>query len=82
MAIPYKLTVNGFECQWQINHLAPHFLFTLLLPTMRSTAAASQLENAVRVVNVSGDAAFLTGPKELDLQSPNLEYARGAMACW
>ncbi|KAL9006476.1 MAG: hypothetical protein Q9188_000784 [Gyalolechia gomerana] len=36
----------------------------------------------VRMVNVSSDAAFVNGPKELDLANPNLESAHGAMACW
>ncbi|KAL8718519.1 MAG: hypothetical protein Q9225_004349 [Loekoesia sp. 1 TL-2023] len=82
MALPYKLTANGFETYWQTNHLAPHLLFTLLLPMMRSTAAASKSRHAVRVINVASDATFLNGPKELDLVNPNLESARGAMTCW
>ncbi|KAL8842405.1 MAG: hypothetical protein Q9170_000533 [Blastenia crenularia] len=82
MAVPYKLTVDGFETHWQINHLAPHLLFTTLLPLMRSTAKTSKSRHAVRLVNVSSDAAFLNGPKELDLVKPNLDYARGALACW
>lgn len=82
MAVPYELTANGFEMHWQINHLGPHLLFTSLLPIMLSTAASCQPGQAVRVVNVSGTAAFLNGPKELDLVDPNLKSARGAMACW
>lgn len=82
MAVPYKLTVNGFETQWQTNHLAPHLLFTSVLPVMRSTASVSDSKHMVRMVNVSSDATFVNGPKELDLANPNLESAHGAMACW
>lgn len=82
MAVPYKLTMNGFETHWQINHLSSHLLFTLLLPVLRSTAAASLEKHAVRVVNVSSDAAFTNGPKALDLVNPDLQSDRGPMACW
>lgn len=82
MAVPFKLTTDGFETQWQTNHLAPFFLVKCLLPILQSTAAASTSPSRVRVVNVSSDAALFTAPKEMDLTHPNLENINGAMAGW
>ena len=82
MAVPFKLTTDGFETQWQTNHLAPFFLVNTLLPLLESTAAASTSKSRVRVVNVSSDAALLTAPKTLDLEHPNLEYVTGPMSGW
>lgn len=82
MAVPFKLTTDGFETQWQTNHLAPFFLVKCLLPILESTAAASPLKSRVRIVNVSSDAALMTAPKELDLAHPNLENVKGATAGW
>ena len=83
MAVPFKLTPDGFETQWQTNHLA-HFLLTkTLLPILESTAASSSSKNRVRIINVSSDAALLPStPKQLDLANPNLEYVTGAMNGW
>ena len=82
MAVPFKLTTDGFETQWQTNHLAPFFLVKTLLPLLESTAAASTSKSRVRVVNVSSDAALLTAPKTLDLEHPNLEHVTGPMSGW
>ncbi|KAL9127326.1 MAG: hypothetical protein Q9175_007759 [Cornicularia normoerica] len=83
MAVPYKLTADGFETQWQTNHLAPFLLVKNLLPILESTAASSSSEHRVRIINVSSDAALLPpSPKQLDLARPNLEYVTGAMNEW
>lgn len=83
MAVPFKLTVDGFETQWQTNHLA-HFLLTKeLLPLLESTAASSGSKTRVRIVNLSADAAILPpAPKQLDFARPNLEYETGALSGW
>ena len=48
MMCPYKKTEDGYECQFQTNHLA-HFLFTLyLLPKLKSSA-----DPEARIINVS-----------------------------
>ncbi|KAK4692854.1 hypothetical protein P7C71_g4435, partial [Lecanoromycetidae sp. Uapishka_2] len=82
MAVSFKLTTDGFETQWQTNHLAPFFLVNCLLPILESTAASTSARSRVRIVNVSSDAAFMTAPKEMDLAHPNLENVKGAMAGW
>ena len=82
MAVPFKLTNDGFETQWQTNYLAPFYLITCLLPILKSTAAASASKSRVRIVNVSGEAAFVMGIKEIDFERPNLEYLSGPMPGW
>lgn len=83
MAVPFKLTTDGFETQWQTNHLAPFLLTKTLLPILESTAASSGTKSRVRIVNVSSDAAVLPPtPKQLDLARPNLEYVTGFMNLW
>ena len=81
MAVPFRLTPDGFETHWQTNHLA-HFLLTnTLLPLLLSTAASSNSDTRVRIVNVAADAAiFPPAPKQLDLERPNLEYVTGPMS--
>lgn len=78
-AVPFQLTTNGFEIQWQTNYLAPHLFFRSLLPLLRSTAATSP-KDRVRVIDVSSDGAFTYGPKEVNYNNPNLESLTGVMA--
>lgn len=83
MAVPFKLTTDGFETQWQTNHLAAFLLTKILLPILESTAASSSSKNRVRIINVAVDAALIPlTPKQLDLAHPNLEYVTGAMNGW
>lgn len=84
MAVPFELSKDGFELQWQTNYLAP-FLFTnSLLPCLERAARGTSSISRVRIVNVSSIAAFNSAPKngQLDLKRPNLEYLTGAMAPW
>lgn len=82
MAVPYKLTVDGFETQWQTNYLAPHLLFVSLLPVLQSTAAKSFLKTRVRVVNVSSDIISLA-PKVIEYSDVNMPNAKGPpTAAW
>ena len=80
MAPPFQLTEDGFETQWQTNFLAGHLLFKSLLPVLQRTAADSGSKGRVRVVNVTSDAAFSMGPKELTPNDPNLGSLEGTMA--
>jgi retinol dehydrogenase-12 len=52
MATPYKMTEDGYEEQWQTNHLAHWVLTSHLLPTLLATAK-SQEPGVVRIVNLS-----------------------------
>lgn len=82
MAVPYKLTVNGFETQWQTNYLAPHLLFLSLLPILQSASAKSSLNTRVRVVNVSSDVISLV-PKGIEYSDVNMPNAKGPpTAAW
>ncbi|XP_059470632.1 retinol dehydrogenase 12-like [Neocloeon triangulifer] len=62
MMCPYLTTEDGFEMQFQTNHLG-HFLFTsLLLPRIKESAPA-------RIVNVSSTAHLIGKVNFEDLQS-------------
>lgn len=52
MAVPYEVTVDGFEVQMQVNYLAHWLLAYHLLPILQSTARVEGA-GAVRVVCVS-----------------------------
>ncbi|MCJ1395807.1 hypothetical protein MMC18_008693 [Xylographa bjoerkii] len=82
MAVPFELTVDGYEKQWQTCYLGHHALFLSLLPVLQSTATASAVENRVRVVMVSSDAGILMGPKVLNYDDPNMTSAKGPLASW
>ncbi len=64
MTVPYNLTADGFETQWQTNYLAPHTFTVCLIPLLLSTAAGCGSKSRVRVINVSSEAAFIS-PKNL-----------------
>lgn len=52
MAVPFEISKDGFESQWQTNYVAHWLLTHHLLPTLLSTAKASQ-PGDVRIVNVT-----------------------------
>ncbi|KAI4160589.1 MAG: hypothetical protein LQ342_005610 [Letrouitia transgressa] len=81
MAVPYTLTENGYETQWQTNYLSPFLLIKLLLPVLKSTAAKKTPQNPVRIVNLSSDAAFLIAPT-LNLEDPNFESSTSFLGPW
>jgi NAD(P)-dependent dehydrogenase (short-subunit alcohol dehydrogenase family) len=57
MATPFEMTADGYEAQWQTNHLA-HWVFTAhLLPLMRATAKALT-PGSVRIVNLSSSGHY------------------------
>ena len=41
MTVPFALTGDGFETQFQTNYLAPHLLTASLLPVLLATARAA-----------------------------------------
>ncbi|HEY2276933.1 MAG TPA: SDR family NAD(P)-dependent oxidoreductase [Streptosporangiaceae bacterium] len=73
-----ELTPDGFEKTFQVNHLAPFLLTTLLLPTLTASSA--------KVVQTSSSAAKLYGLIDIeDLQnekkySPNKAYGDAKLA--
>jgi NAD(P)-dependent dehydrogenase (short-subunit alcohol dehydrogenase family) len=73
-----ELTKDGFEKTFQVNHLAPFLLTTLLLPTLTASSA--------KVVQTSSSAAKLYGLIDIeDLQnekkySPNKAYGDAKLA--
>ncbi|KAL0931527.1 retinol dehydrogenase [Colletotrichum truncatum] len=82
MNVPYKLTSDGYETQWQVNYLGPHIFTVGLLPKLLSTAAASDDKNRVRVIHVSSDLANNApgAPKTIDFEDPNMSAANGTFA--
>jgi NAD(P)-dependent dehydrogenase (short-subunit alcohol dehydrogenase family) len=64
MAIPYRLTTDGFEMQFGTNHLGPFALTALLMPSLQARPAA-------RVVTVSS-IMHLIGSINFD----NLQHER------
>ena len=76
MNVPYKLTKDGYETQWQVNYLAPHIFTTRLLPKLLSTAALYSDKTRVRVVNVSSALAFM-GPKTINSADVNMTHIKG-----
>ncbi len=82
MGVPFKLTSDGFESQWQTNYLAPHLLFLSLLPIIESTAANSSSKTRVRVINVSSDIISMA-PKAIEYSDVNMVNAKGPpSAAW
>lgn len=78
MAIPRRLTADGFEMQFGVNHLGHFALTGLLLPRLLQTPAA-------RVVTVSSSAHFLGRINFADLQGerryqPWLAYGQSKLA--
>lgn len=76
MAAPYRLTIDGFESQWQTNYLSPHAFTVCLTPLLLSTAASCGSKSRVRVVNVSSDLAFF-GPESIQWDDINMAKTKG-----
>jgi NAD(P)-dependent dehydrogenase (short-subunit alcohol dehydrogenase family) len=64
MATPFALTKDGFESQFQVNHLAGFLLTSLLLPQLR--AAGSGPAGEARVIFLAS-RAHLRWQRSLDL---------------
>ena len=52
-----QVTVDGFEMQWQVNHLAPFLLTNLLLDLLKASAP-SRVVNVSSTVHSSGKIDF------------------------
>ncbi|KAH7134171.1 hypothetical protein EDB81DRAFT_657922 [Dactylonectria macrodidyma] len=76
MTVPYKLTADGFETQFQVNYLSPFLMTSILLPLLLSTASQTQSRHRVRVINVASDLAFM-GPKTIQFDDFNMTETKG-----
>ncbi|KAL7790137.1 hypothetical protein V8C43DRAFT_94176 [Trichoderma afarasin] len=79
MGVPYSLTVDGYETQWQTNYLS-HFLLTHhLMPLLQSTALSNP-EGTVRLVNLTSDGhARFTPPSGIRFEDTGLEKENSMM---
>jgi NAD(P)-dependent dehydrogenase (short-subunit alcohol dehydrogenase family) len=80
MAVPWELSQDGYESQWQTNYLS-HWLLTFhLLPILRRTAEEAKEPGVARIVSVSSMGhtfAPKTGIDFLDLdQKSGSPYSR------
>lgn len=80
MATPYVITKDGYEEQWQTNHLA-HWVFTrYLLPVLQRTAEAnSATPGAVRIVNLSSSGHWGAPTGGINLEDTSLGAASMGM---
>jgi NAD(P)-dependent dehydrogenase (short-subunit alcohol dehydrogenase family) len=77
MGVPFGLTVDGYELQWQVNYLAPYLFVSELMTLLLTTASTTQSKDRVRVVNLSSDMATLLGPKRILLEDVNMTDHKG-----
>lgn len=72
MAVPFEISNDGYESQWQTNYIS-HWLLTYhLLPTLLSTAKASQ-PGDVRIVNVTSMGHTFAPKGGIDFSDINQE---------
>jgi NAD(P)-dependent dehydrogenase (short-subunit alcohol dehydrogenase family) len=77
MGVPFELTRDGYELQWQVNYLSPFLLVSELMALLLNTAAAANRKDRVRVVNVSSEMANLLGPKRILLEDVSMTEQKG-----
>jgi len=76
MAVPFELSKDGYESQWQTNYLAHWLLTQHLLPTLLSTARISP-PGAVRIINLtSGGHNYAPSP---GIDFADLNQLRGGL---
>ncbi|KAF8002111.1 hypothetical protein HF325_003076 [Metschnikowia pulcherrima] len=52
MAVPYEMTKDGYEIQYQVNLVAPILLTTKLLPALENAAAKSSMPRAITLSSI------------------------------
>lgn len=77
MGVPFELTADGYELQWQVNYLAPYLFASELLPLMLATASTSHSKDRVRIVNLSSEIVTFVGPKQILTQDVNMTNHKG-----
>ncbi|MCJ1394841.1 hypothetical protein MMC18_007721 [Xylographa bjoerkii] len=76
MATPFEMTTDGYEAQWQTNHLA-HWVFTShVLPLMLSTSRTLP-SGSVRIVNLSSSGHFSAPKGGINLTDTSLPSGSG-----
>jgi NAD(P)-dependent dehydrogenase (short-subunit alcohol dehydrogenase family) len=73
MAVDAALTEDGYEVQFQVNHLAHALLMKMLLPTLRSTAALP--DGDARVISLSSLAHDLAPKMGIDFATLKTEQS-------
>lgn len=77
MATPFEMTSDGYEAQWQTNHLA-HWLFTShLLPLMLQTSRSSPTPGTIRIVNLSSSGHYFAPSGGINFEDTSLPAASG-----
>lgn len=68
--LPYYLTKDDFEVQWQVIYMGHFYLTYLLLPTIENTAQKSD-DGRVRIVNTSSCFHYLA-PRGIQFDDFNM----------
>ncbi|WYZ44678.1 hypothetical protein EsH8_VII_001114 [Colletotrichum jinshuiense] len=69
MGVPPGKTKDGYEIQFGTNHIGHALLTTLLLPTLKKTAATPESPNDVRIITVASESEAwnpFPNPSEFD----------------
>lgn len=77
MGVPFELTTDGYELQWQVNYLSPYLLVAQLMPMLLATASTSASKERVRIINLSSEMTTLLGPKHIFLNDVNMTEQKG-----
>jgi NAD(P)-dependent dehydrogenase (short-subunit alcohol dehydrogenase family) len=79
MATSPQLTLDGYEYQFGINHVAHALLIKLLLPTLQATASS-------RIISLTSLAYMFTFPAGIDFSdagiTTTMDEGMGPMARW
>lgn len=73
MAVPFEMSKDGYESQWQTNYLSHWVLTYHLLPTLLSTAKVSE-PGDVRIVNVTSMGHSMAPKGGIDFSDINQEH--------
>ena len=76
MATPFEITKDGYEAQWQTNHLAHWVLTSHLLPLLLATSK-SLPAGSVRIVNVSSTGHYSAPKGGINFAETSLKGSTG-----
>ncbi len=84
MTLPYSLTQDGHQIEWQTNYLAHWLLTKLLLPTMLETSKSGGKPGDVRIVNLTSSAHWRAPWSGIELQDPDMKAQgeKGTCPTW